>query len=184
VKAQVQTTSSTIVEKKQKVRLDTRSDCKLAVAFWPMFSYDASAGSSLGVAESATRNGRNVRIVKFDPPHCSTPPLNWKTTKILGLVPIPPPIQICIETKELSVCCFLASHALSKNCNLHGTRHVSNRPNLRPVRVAQGSTTAGNSVNPPCQHATRIGRDLQGCTCPEPRSTLRTVSIVCRDRVL
>ena len=74
--------------------LDTGNDCELAVAFWPMFTYDASSGSSLGVSSMSTREGRKVRLVNFDPPNCGIPPLDWKTTKVLGIVPLPPPIPV------------------------------------------------------------------------------------------
>ena len=83
--------------------LDTGNDCQLAVAFWPMFTYDASSGSSPGDSTRATREGRKVRLIDFEPRTCGVPPLDWKSTKILGIVPLPPPIQICIDTKELSV---------------------------------------------------------------------------------
>jgi hypothetical protein len=97
------TTRADVQTVQQQVTLDTGKDCRLAVAFWPIFTYDASSGSSLGVATRTTRNGRNLRLVEFEPANCSTTPLNWRTTKVLGLVPLPPPIQVCVETKELSV---------------------------------------------------------------------------------
>lgn len=64
-----------------------------------MFAYDASDGAVSGVA-SPWEQGK-TRLA-FDPEKTYIPPLDWRTTRVLGL-PIPPPLKIEIDTRELSV---------------------------------------------------------------------------------
>lgn len=85
---------------KCQVKLLTGSDCQLAVAFYPMFAYDASSGTGLGEVRALEDNRVSM---DFDPATIDIPALDFRTTKVLGL-PIPPPLKIAIDASELKVC--------------------------------------------------------------------------------
>lgn len=80
-----------------KVMLSTLSDCSLAVSIYPTFSYNASGGG--GVGRIVSQDG-DIATVEFDIESLSIPPIDYRSTKVLG-IPIPPPLSIQIVPKEL-----------------------------------------------------------------------------------
>tara|TARA_Y100001968_G_scaffold282587_1_gene280656 strand:+ start:902 stop:1435 length:534 start_codon:yes stop_codon:yes gene_type:complete len=67
--------------------LKSLKNCRLAIGNYPYFDYDASGG---GGKASVIDNERGTSLLlKFHPNKFFIPPLNWKTTKILGLPMIP-----------------------------------------------------------------------------------------------
>lgn len=79
------------------VTLKTLSDCKLAVAVYPTFDYNASGGGGVGTVREC-EDGR--LFVSFDATNLVIPPINTSSTKVLG-VSLPPPLQIEIVPQIL-----------------------------------------------------------------------------------
>jgi hypothetical protein len=73
--------------------------CGLAIAGYPHFSYDARGGG--GVCELGPGPSSGPRSLSFDPATLLIPPLNWRTTRVLGL-PLPPGLEIVIAPEELA----------------------------------------------------------------------------------
>lgn len=84
------------------MELLTQSDCQLAVSIYPMFAYDASAGTGFATARADSAGGGRVQV-EFDPATLVIPALNWRTTRVLGIL-LPPPLQIAIVPRSLKVC--------------------------------------------------------------------------------
>ncbi len=75
------------------MQLTSLPDCKLAIGSYPIFSYNASNGGGQGTIKSNSQDG--LQNIWFDPIEFNVPPLNSKTTRLLG-VPLPPGIEINI----------------------------------------------------------------------------------------
>ncbi len=78
--------------------LKSLKGCRLAIGNYPAFTYDARGGG--GEAQVNEFKDSPIKELIFNKDSFSIPPLNWKTTKILG-IPLPPGIQINIENKSL-----------------------------------------------------------------------------------
>jgi len=78
----------------QRLRLSTLAGCGLAIGRFPAFRYDARGGGGI----SAPRTGGAA--VAFPPEQLMIPPLDWRSTRFLGL-PLPPGLSIQIEPEEL-----------------------------------------------------------------------------------
>ena len=78
-------------------RLDTLRDCSLAVSIYPTFSYNALGGGGRGRVVAVDGD---VLTVEFDAGSLSIPPIDYRSTKVVG-VPIPPPLRIEILPKQL-----------------------------------------------------------------------------------
>lgn len=78
-------------------RLDTLRDCSLAVSIYPQFAYNASGGGGRGKVVAVDGD---VLTVEFDASSLRIPPIDYRSTKVVG-VPIPPPLRIEIIPKEL-----------------------------------------------------------------------------------
>ena len=70
-----------------ELSLQTLAGCGLAIAAYPRFRYDASGGRGLGLLAEADASG--ARALRFDPASLIIPPLDWRSTRFLGL-PLPP----------------------------------------------------------------------------------------------
>lgn len=81
------------------MQLKVWEDCELAVSIYPHFSYNAQGAGGLGTAEDL---GEGMAKVSFDPKKFIIPPLDYRSTKVLG-VPIPPPLKIAIDMQKLEV---------------------------------------------------------------------------------
>jgi hypothetical protein len=81
------------------LQLDTSKGCGLAIGAYPHFSYDASGGG--GTGELGPGPADSPRTVSFEPATLLIPPLNWRTTRVLGL-PLPPGLEIAIAPEELA----------------------------------------------------------------------------------
>ena len=81
------------------LQLSTNRGCGLAIAGYPHFSYDARGGG--GVCELGPGPSSGPRSLSFDPATLLIPPLNWRTTRVLGL-PLPPGLEIVIAPEELA----------------------------------------------------------------------------------
>lgn len=81
-----------------QARIKTRSDCELAVSWYPRFSYDAGGGGGWTSDVQRLPDGRFS--VAFDPMTLQIPDLNYTTARIFG-IPIPPPLNIAILPTKL-----------------------------------------------------------------------------------
>jgi hypothetical protein len=77
--------------------LHTLAGCGLVIGAYPRFRYDARGGGGLG---RLTEDGNGAQVLRFDPAALSIPPLNWRTTRFLGL-PLPPGLAITIHPQRL-----------------------------------------------------------------------------------
>ncbi|GMH36999.1 hypothetical protein BSKO_04872 [Bryopsis sp. KO-2023] len=89
--------SRAIPDNFSKVQLRVWEDSELAVSIYPHFTYNARGAGGFGTAEDL---GNGKAKVSFDPKGFDIPPLDYRSTKILGL-PIPPPLRISIDMQEL-----------------------------------------------------------------------------------
>lgn len=89
------------------LRLSTAPGCSLAINAYPRFRYNASGGGGTGVLLTtsaggcaADRGGDTRLACHFPPDELVIPPLNWRSTRLLGL-PLPPGLEIRIEPQRL-----------------------------------------------------------------------------------
>jgi hypothetical protein len=75
----------------QRLQLSTLADCALAIGRYPRFRYDASGGGG----RSSPRAGGSGPV-QFPAQQLTIPPLDWRSTRFLGL-PLPPGLSIRIE---------------------------------------------------------------------------------------
>ena len=80
------------------MRLRSLENCQLSIASYPKFNYDASGGGGKGIMNPPNEKG--LCKISFNPETFSIPPLNYKTTKWLG-INLPPGIAITIVNEEL-----------------------------------------------------------------------------------
>ncbi|KAF5181329.1 Atp-dependent clp protease atp-binding subunit [Thalictrum thalictroides] len=81
------------------VKFKTLGDCKLGIARYPDFVYDAEGGLGTGTG-TITDTATKEISVSFDLKTLYIPPLNSATTRFLGL-PLPPFLKIAIEPQLL-----------------------------------------------------------------------------------
>lgn len=81
------------------LQLITSKGCGLAIGRYPHFSYNASRGG--GTGQLGQGPAGSPQSVSFEPSTLLIPPLNWRTTRVLGL-PLPPGIKIAIAPEELA----------------------------------------------------------------------------------
>lgn len=79
------------------LELHTQAGCGLAIGRYPRFRYDARGGSGRATCSPVD----DTLEIAFAPAELSIPPLNWRTTRVLGL-PLPPGLQITIEPLTLA----------------------------------------------------------------------------------
>jgi hypothetical protein len=80
-----------------RIEIRTLKDCKLGIAMYPDFVYNADGGGGFGTIEKCKDGGKSA--VVFDPAELYIPPLESKTTRFLGL-PLPPLIRIQIVPRH------------------------------------------------------------------------------------
>jgi hypothetical protein len=78
--------------------LHTLADCALVIGAYPRFRYDATGGRGLGRLGPVAANG--AQALRFDPETLTIPPLDWRSTRFLGL-PLPPPLSIRLQPEQL-----------------------------------------------------------------------------------
>ena len=79
------------------VKFRALSACKLGIARYPDFEYNAEGGKGIGLASKVTESDSNDELlVSFDVNTLYIPPLMSSTTKFLGL-PLPPFLKIRID---------------------------------------------------------------------------------------
>ena len=78
--------------------LATEDDCALAIGFYPRFRYDGRGGGGLGQAGEFLGGGWQSLV--FEPASLAIPPLNSRTTRLLGW-PLPPGLEIAIHPEKL-----------------------------------------------------------------------------------
>lgn len=87
----------------QRWQLTTLSGCRLAIGRYPRFAYDATGGG--GLSQPLITKGfpgcSTAISLKFSAEQLTIPPLNWRTTRFLGL-PLPPGLSITIAPELLS----------------------------------------------------------------------------------
>ena len=80
-----------------RIEIRTLKDCRLGIAMYPDFVYNADGGGGLGAIEKC-EDGNKLAVV-FDTPSLYIPPVESKTTRFLGL-PLPPFIRIQIVPRH------------------------------------------------------------------------------------
>lgn len=81
--------------------LSTLAGCQLAIGRYPRFAYNASGGGGISQAPLADTAGRkDTTPLHFAAEQLRIPPLNWRTTRFLGL-PLPPGLSITIAPELL-----------------------------------------------------------------------------------
>ena len=80
------------------LQLSTEDACGLAIGRWPRFCYDARGGG--GTGEVGPEQGGWCPL-HFAPEQLTIPPLDWRSTRVLGL-PLPPGLAIAIVPELLS----------------------------------------------------------------------------------
>jgi hypothetical protein len=81
-----------------ELQLTTLPGCALAIGAYPRFAYNAQGGRGIGWLGEDDEHGRPL---EFSPAELRIPPLNWRSTRVLG-VPLPPGLTIAIEPRQLS----------------------------------------------------------------------------------
>ncbi|MCP9931690.1 hypothetical protein KBY82_12955 [Cyanobium sp. AMD-g] len=81
-----------------ELTLQTLAGCGLAIAAYPRFRYDARGGGGSGRLTDGDCTGS--QRLRFDPDALRIPPLDWRTTRFLGL-PLPPGLAITIHPQQL-----------------------------------------------------------------------------------
>jgi hypothetical protein len=80
------------------LQLSTLAGCGLTIAGYPRFRYDARGGG--GSARLGPTCSDGTRSLQFPAQELRIPPLNWRSTRLLG-VPLPPGLSISIEPQRL-----------------------------------------------------------------------------------
>lgn len=78
----------------EPLQLTTLAGCRLRIGRYPTFHYDGRGGG--GPGQHDRRDGR----VWFTADQLAIPPLDWRSTRFLGL-PLPPGLQIAIVAEQL-----------------------------------------------------------------------------------
>ncbi len=82
-----------------RLQLHTVADCGLAIGRYPHFRYDARGGG--GIGELGAPGSTVEQSLVFPASDLQIPPLNGRTTRVLG-VPLPPGLSITIAATELA----------------------------------------------------------------------------------
>ena len=77
------------------VEFRTREGCRLGIARYPDFAYDAEGGRGVGAGRGAGSGEGGTVLVDFDVASLYIPPMSGATTRFLGL-PLPPFLKIDI----------------------------------------------------------------------------------------
>jgi hypothetical protein len=80
-----------------ELTLQTLAGCGLVIGAYPRFRYDARGGGGVG---RLCEDGTGLQTLCFDPDALRIPPLDWRTTRFLGL-PLPPGLVITIHPQQL-----------------------------------------------------------------------------------
>ncbi|MDM7936756.1 MAG: hypothetical protein QUV06_04790 [Cyanobium sp. CZS 48M] len=80
------------------LQLSTLAGCGLTIAGYPRFRYDARGGG--GSARLGPASSDGTWPLQFPPQELQIPPLDWRSTRLLG-VPLPPGLSISIEPQRL-----------------------------------------------------------------------------------
>ncbi|MBW4531006.1 MAG: hypothetical protein KME02_10015 [Aphanothece saxicola GSE-SYN-MK-01-06B] len=81
-----------------ELTLQTLVGCGLVIGAYPRFRYDARGGGGVGRLGDGDSTGS--QRLRFDSDALTIPPLNWRTTRFLGL-PLPPGLAITIHPQQL-----------------------------------------------------------------------------------
>ncbi|ERN19393.1 uncharacterized protein LOC18447777 [Amborella trichopoda] len=82
-----------------KVEFQTLGDSKLGISRYPNFDYNAEGGTGRGKGRKSSDGSSNELMVSFDIGSLYIPPLNYGTTRFLGL-PLPPFLKIDIVPEK------------------------------------------------------------------------------------
>lgn len=83
----------------QHWQLSTLAGCQLAIGRYPRFAYNASGGGGLS-EPVAGAHADGSRSLQFAAEQLHIPPLDWRSTRFLGL-PLPPGLSITIAPEQL-----------------------------------------------------------------------------------
>ncbi|APD47792.1 hypothetical protein KQ302_07035 [Synechococcus sp. CS-602] len=90
------------------LQLSTLAGCALTIGGYPRFRYNASGGGGLGRIGGDPLGGQRQPAapvaglaLDFEPSELTIPPLDWRSTRFLGL-PLPPGLRIAIEPERLA----------------------------------------------------------------------------------
>ncbi len=113
------------------LQLSTLADCGLTIAGYPRFRYDARGGG--GNAQLGPPRSDGLRPLSFPAAGLRIPPLDWRSTRVLGL-PLPPGLSIAIEPEELEGIIDPASGSLALNFRARFLFRVGSLPRTGPAR--------------------------------------------------
>ncbi len=78
--------------------LRSLNGCRLAIGYFPYFSYNAKNGGGKAIIICSEKE--NILNLKFIPQDFSIPPLTYQTTRFLG-IPLPPGLKIEMNMDKL-----------------------------------------------------------------------------------
>lgn len=104
------TATTTTTQTYTRATLRTTDACELAVSVYPFFRYKAAGGGGdatvVAAADANTPSSSSSTTpllnLSFDPSTLRIPALDFRTAFLFGVLPIPPPLRIAIEPRELS----------------------------------------------------------------------------------
>lgn len=140
------------------LQLHTQAGCGLAIGRYPRFRYDAGGGSGRA---TCSPEGDTVELV-FDPAELRIPPLNWRTTRVLGL-PLPPGLQIAIEPLTLAGQLVPASGAVTLRFEARFHCSWAGLYQPPPLLVTTDLTTASVAGQRHRAEGTPLDSSGQGC---------------------
>jgi hypothetical protein len=103
--------STTTTPAYTRATLRTTDACELAVSIYPFFRYKAGGGGGdaevtpavavAAASPSSSPAAENLLALSFDASTLRIPALDYRTAFLFGVLPIPPPLRIAIEPREL-----------------------------------------------------------------------------------
>eukprot|EP01023_Acetabularia_acetabulum_P016133 TRINITY_DN17966_c1_g2_i2.p3 TRINITY_DN17966_c1_g2~~TRINITY_DN17966_c1_g2_i2.p3 ORF type:complete len:210 (+),score=31.33 TRINITY_DN17966_c1_g2_i2:234-863(+) len=83
----------------QQIKLRTKQNCELAISWFPRFNYNAVGGGCQGLVKMEEQK-KDKYTLYFDPTKVCIPNLNWITTRVMGIVPLPPLLFVAIRPQK------------------------------------------------------------------------------------
>lgn len=135
------------------VEFRTRDGCRLGIARYPDFAYNAQGGRGVGAGRGSKsgeedQDGIGTVLVDFDVATLYIPPMSGATTRFLGL-PLPPYLKIDILPEALGGTIDRATGQVITVCLLHPGKS-SSYLFILPDLFALFSSFCGRFINESC----------------------------------